>query len=383
MPSVYCTTRAGSTNWNPSYVEPTTPDYLSTQSLQPHPQNFTTFATPHLGVRTPLLGFHNHIWNVLGARTLSTSGRQLFTIDTFRDTGRPLLSVLADPSSIFIRALASFKHRSLYSNIINDRSAVFYTTAISRVDPFNDLNAIQINYLKGYAPIILDPDHPVSAKDADAHLPALHQRLALSSRLALTRIPLMAFLLVFIPIGSVLFLINSGVQSVRSRQRIRLHEQGRLGIGAGVYRIPLMVREARRTAEDVYENVNNAQSQEYLPEGSELETGSSGRSGRSFSSSSEKPEPSALSSSDESGVEVDEPRTPRMQRRAMPEFPTLALTPDQFAMIQALDDVGWRKYPVHIHNVGHSHAAIIVRMARKSFEEGKTVVGHWLSEFEV
>lgn len=27
-------------------------------------QNFTTFATPHLGVRTPLRGWHNHIWYV-------------------------------------------------------------------------------------------------------------------------------------------------------------------------------------------------------------------------------------------------------------------------------------------------------------------------------
>ncbi|KAG7129083.1 Lipid droplet phospholipase 1 like protein [Verticillium longisporum] len=53
--------------------------------------NFTTFASPHLGVRTPLKGWHNHVWNVLGARTLSMSGRQLFTIDKFRDTGRPLL----------------------------------------------------------------------------------------------------------------------------------------------------------------------------------------------------------------------------------------------------------------------------------------------------
>jgi len=334
-------------------------------------------------VRTPLLGFHNHIWNVLGARTLSTSGRQLFTIDTFRDTGRPLLSVLADPSSIFIQALARFKHRSLYANIVNDRSAVFYTTAISRVDPYNDLSAIKINYLKGYAPTILDPDTPVSAKDPEAQLPAFHQRLAVSSRLALTRIPLMAFLIVFIPIGSVLFLLNSGVQSVRSRQRIRLHEQGRLGIGAGVYRIPLMVREARRTAEDVYENVNNAQSQEYLPEGSEVETGSSRRS---FSSSGEKVGVEESASEDDSGVEESETSTPtpRMQvQRRQPEFPTLALTPDQFAMIQALDDVGWRKYPVYIHNVHHSHAAIIVRMARKSFEEGKTVVKHWLSEFEV
>ena len=38
------------------------------------PMNFTTFASPHLGVRTPLTGFHGRIWNFLGARTLSMSG---------------------------------------------------------------------------------------------------------------------------------------------------------------------------------------------------------------------------------------------------------------------------------------------------------------------
>ena len=44
------------------------------------PINFTTFASPHLGVQTPLLGLHSQLWNVLGARILSTSGRQLFTV---------------------------------------------------------------------------------------------------------------------------------------------------------------------------------------------------------------------------------------------------------------------------------------------------------------
>lgn len=54
-------------------------------------------------------------WNVLGARTLSASGRQLFTIDKFRDTERPLLEVLADPESIFIKGLAKFERRTLYT----------------------------------------------------------------------------------------------------------------------------------------------------------------------------------------------------------------------------------------------------------------------------
>jgi hypothetical protein len=50
-------------------------------------------------------------------------------------------------------------------------------------------------------------------------------------------------------------------------------------------------------------------------------------------------------------------------------------------MIQSLDDVGWKKYPVHIHKASHSHAAIIVRMNRARFAEGKLVVQHWLDNF--
>ena len=116
-------------------------------------------------MRTPLRGWHNHIWNVLGARTLSASGRELFTIDNFRDTGRPLLEVLADPDSIFIKGLAEFERRSLYANIVNDRSAVFYTTGISKIDPFTNLSKVKINYVKGYEDVIIDNDGPVAPID--------------------------------------------------------------------------------------------------------------------------------------------------------------------------------------------------------------------------
>lgn len=59
--------------------------------------------------------------NVLGARTLSASGRQLFTIDNFRGTGRPLLSALADRESAFYKGLQLFAHKTLYANVVNDR----------------------------------------------------------------------------------------------------------------------------------------------------------------------------------------------------------------------------------------------------------------------
>ncbi|KAF1983991.1 lipase/serine esteras-like protein [Aulographum hederae CBS 113979] len=334
------------------------------------PVNFTTFASPHLGVRTPLIGFHNHLWNVLGARTLSTSGRQLFTIDQFRDTGKPLLSVLADPSSPFIHGLARFQNRTLYSNVVNDRSAVYYTTCISKTDPFVDPSAFRINYLPDYEPVILDSSNPLSPKDEES-LPAFYKRLTVRSRSVLTKIPTTALLVILIPIGVVLFLINSGVQSVRSWRRIRLHEEGKAGIGAGMYRIPLMVENVRRTAEDMFENVNNTQDQEYLPTGSEPISQSP--------PSSPKGIPRTFESEEKDGASDDQP----MNAKRPLEFPTLALTPDQFAMIEALDDVGFKKFPVYIHKARHSHAAIIRRMDRESFEEGKVVARHWLNTFEI
>ncbi|TID18473.1 DUF676-domain-containing protein [Venturia nashicola] len=353
------------------------------------PVNFTTFASPHLGVRTPLLGLHNHIWNVVGARTLSTSGRQLFTIDRFRDTGRPLLSVIADPDSIFIQALTKFRNRSLYANIINDRSTAYYTSGISRTDPFVNLDKVKVNYLRGFEPVIIDHSNPVTHKDDEA-LPAFHKRVADGTVTLLSKAPSAIFFLVFIPIGTVLFLMNSVIQSVRSRQRIRLHHLGKAGIPIEEYRIPLlseMVQDVRQTAENIYGNVNQSQSQEYLPTGSEemaSPPSPTTKKHKSMQSVALTGEEKPLVSVEEEGVdEMDVDDEVPVQKTDDLNFPTLALTPIQFAMIQALDDVGFRKYPVWIHNARHSHAAIIRRMDKKSFDEGRIVANHWLGEFEI
>jgi hypothetical protein len=148
-------------------------------------------------------------------------------------------------------------------------------------------------------------------------------------------------------------------------------------VGFGMYRIPYMVREMRVGLEDAFENVNSAQAQEYLPEGSEEIA-----SGVASSSISTLPNASSESLLSEK-PDADSPKKGSTSERS-PDFPTLALTPMQFAMIKALDDVGFRKFPVHIHKNSHSHAAIIVRSPRPAFEEGKVVVRHWLeNEFHI
>lgn len=325
------------------------------------PVNYTSFATPHLGVRTPLLGPHSYVWNVLGANTLSTSGQQLFLIDSFRNTGRPLLSVMADPSSIFIRALALFKNRTLYSNILNDRSVVFYTSFISRTDPYIDMDAVELNPLPGTEDVILDPNEPVRPKQ----LPQLSlvERFSTQSRSTLTALPFYMLLSVVVPIGSIAFLANAGYQTIRSSQRVRLHETGAAGISLERYRIPF-IEEARHLGDKMYRNLGGEQGEDYLPTPPpEEET----------ATLLAKSDGAVSSSAGQNGAIT----------KSVGGFPILALTEGQFEMIDNLDAVGFTKYAVHINKVRHTHAAIVQRVNRSGHEQGKVVVKHWIDNFEV
>ena len=341
------------------------------------PVNFTTFVTPHLGVRTPLKGYNNHLWNVLGARTLSMSGRQLFGIDSFRDTGRPLLSVLADPNSIFIHALGLFENRCTYSNIINDKSVVYYTTAISAKDPFADLNKVELKYLKGYEDVVLDPNEPVKPRTPD--LPPWYSRLAGRAPSFLKNMPVALTLIVLIPLGVVVFLVNSCIQTIRSQRRIRLHENISKEQGYSAYHVPYIIRDVRQAVEDVFENVNAAHSQDYIAEDSEEMAETMAEANLE----SRESLPAAFQSSDNllhTPKKEKDNLTNSLQESPQTDFSTLALAPHQFAMIRSLNEVGFRKYAVHIHKDSHSHAAIIVRMPRPSFDEGKIVIKHWINE---
>ncbi|KAK2808750.1 hypothetical protein FQN50_004422 [Emmonsiellopsis sp. PD_5] len=360
------------------------------------PVNFTTFATPHVGVRCPAR--KAHFWNVLGARTISESGRQLFMIDSFRDTGKPLFSVLATPGSIFMLGLAKFRHRSLYANIINDMAAVYYTTGISKTDPFVQLDKVNINYVPGYSSVIVDPDEPVHVKIEEA---SFRRWMIDRSTAFFAELPFVLFMAIFLPIGTLVYLFNAGIQTVRSKRRIRSHEEGKSGSFFGSYKVPLIVEEMRNVVEDMYESVNAAQKPEYLfgenDQPANLKHRSSFPNRQSRPSESEMEPllddvPSRKTLDDESDTPSqrsssslnDAPTRSPPPEYGVPEFPTLALTQRQFAIIDSLNSVGFRKYPVHIHKAKHSHAAMIVRMPKKHFYEGKIVVRHWLeNEFVI
>lgn len=329
------------------------------------PVNFTTFASPHVGVRTPLKGFRSHLWNEIGARTISMSGQQLFMVDSFRDTGRPLLSIMADPESIFIQGLKRFRNRCAYANIVNDRSTVFYTTALSKVDPFRDLENININYIKGYEDVIIDPNQYLLPFTPDYEETWI-SRIWKQCRSFANDLPIMALIMLLIAPATTIYLLNSVVQTIRSHQRIRLHEEGKAGVLLGRYRVPLLVQDVQHAMEEAFENVNSRQEPDFL------------------SSSKSKESDSLTKKANLKDQDVE--RTVGSAHKSISTYshPKLALSPEQFAIIDTLNDVGFRVYPVHIHKHRHSHAAIIVRMPKEGFSEGKVVMKHWLdNEFAV
>ncbi|KAG8743494.1 hypothetical protein FRC10_011967 [Ceratobasidium sp. 414] len=141
------------------------------------PVNFTTFATPHIGLPR-FRGFIGRTMYTLGPVMLSRTGRQFYCVDN--DTwspdakeGRPLLEVMSDkgtfmvgwPSgismltflwedSVFFKALSSFPHMTIYGNAVHDLTVTYCTAMIEPHDPFTHLSS-KTNRLA----IKLDPEY--------------------------------------------------------------------------------------------------------------------------------------------------------------------------------------------------------------------------------
>ncbi|KAF2861850.1 DUF676-domain-containing protein [Piedraia hortae CBS 480.64] len=314
------------------------------------PINFTTFASPHLGVRS--LGDKGlGIWNYLGSRVLSTSGTQLFLSDTFRETNKPLLEVLSDPTRIFIKSLRQFKKITLYANTNNDRSVPYYTAAVTDKDPFLDLDAVEVHPL--WEKVVLDPLNPASPITPS---PVTWQERYIMSNRTRANLPFYAVLAGVLPIAVPIFLANAGYQTYKSAQRVREHERGDVG------------RFRERILEEVREGMDNveAETREMVQgEGGFLPTPPPERRGKQ-----------------QSNPPNEQQTKPEEQPEDWP--PTLSLSKTQKTIMTNLrKNVNFTAYPVHITKVRHTHAAIVVRREDENFTEGWEVIGHWVGGFEI
>lgn len=113
------------------------------------PGTFTTFATPHLGVRFFKDNIFDHVANFLGSRFLGQSGRDLFQ---YRST-----ILLEMTHGSYLKGLAQFKRRILLANVKNDRSVSFYTSYITQYSPFVKWDSISFKFLEGAAHARISP----------------------------------------------------------------------------------------------------------------------------------------------------------------------------------------------------------------------------------
>lgn len=104
---------------------------------------YSTFATPHIGVRFFKRNFFDLFANSCAPYLFGRTGQQLFLTDS-----EQLLSKMADPSSVYYKGLERFQSRILMANIKNDRSVAFYTSFITNYSPFDSLDYVDIKYLK-------------------------------------------------------------------------------------------------------------------------------------------------------------------------------------------------------------------------------------------
>lgn len=258
----------------------------------------------------------------------------MFALDIFRDTGRSVLALLANPESIFMAGLRRFQRLSLYSNITNDKNTDYYTTSIQKVDPFADLKGRTANYLKGYDRVMLDPGEPLKTLER-GRLPRAGTLSSLLSPRTLLQYTFTAAILPFyVPLLILVGLVYSLVQTTQSRFRISRHESGAAGISIDKYRVPVLVHNAagRAVLDTLGYGCPTSQTQS------------------------------------------------QGWTEALADLQPLALDSQQLAMVEGLSTLSWRRHPVWIRNPSKAHEAIIVNSDHRHFEEGWVVLGHFAND---
>ncbi|KAI8976555.1 putative serine esterase-domain-containing protein [Pilobolus umbonatus] len=64
------------------------------------PHYFITFATPHLGVRSPSNSLFSKVFNYLSGTMVSRSGEQIQLVDHHGKENKPLLQIMSEPSKV-------------------------------------------------------------------------------------------------------------------------------------------------------------------------------------------------------------------------------------------------------------------------------------------
>jgi len=327
------------------------------------PVNFNTVATPHLG-QIRYKSLRSKLFAFLGPKMLSRTGEQLYTIDNWAESGRPLLDILAEPGRVFYRALSTFSTVRFYANSVNDITVPYMTAAVEAADPFLDhtFNGIKIEIDEKYAPIICSFEPPTAPKPRPPAPRILSKKWFKNFRPPLPpalqfKFPGNVLVIMLLPILFPAFfslaMVRLSLDSRKSRSRLRLLEKDES------YRERLIhiVGRLERTIEDA--------AIEYMDDPGSVQGSSQTLLQATEPSSSTSP---ASSPGPEAHIELYSD----------------VLSPLQHRIVQAINQLpNMKKVLVFIDPVINSHAVIIARDVKrfKHHELGQGVLRHLADHF--
>ncbi|KAL5537237.1 hypothetical protein ACEPAF_1060 [Sanghuangporus sanghuang] len=345
------------------------------------PVNFTTFATPHIGLLRS-----SSIWSsilaTLGPKLLSRTGEQFYAVDKWGASGRPLLEILADPKEIFYQALSAFRHVRIYGNVVNDLTVPYVTALIEYEDPFVDRHTTGINveFDPKYDPIMLSysiPDEP-PVKESPAPLSSAWFQSANPTRylppfLQSLRFPLNAIAVVLLPVlfptFIALLLVRLSLHARSSRARIKLLEVDETHReNALVHAFSRLERELEEAVVDAIEDDQGSNVTATAPPRDEKPDVTNGKLSSSCWDTSAKEVVAGKADGESPKVATDQP----------------LLTPVQCQMVRSLNALpSMTKHRAYIDPLRNSHATIIARDVNgfPFHKRGWGVLQHWADAF--
>ncbi|RCK67782.1 hypothetical protein Cantr_03111 [Candida viswanathii] len=304
------------------------------------PINFTTFCTPHVGVLVPQSNnFSVGVYNRVAPFFLATTGSQFFLRDKVGEFSKPLLVWMADPRSRFFKTLLRFKYRTLYANVVNDKRCSWYTSSISPDDKVNsqynkEPANIKCEYVPGYGPNVIDFSKPLFyEKNPNVKVPTFRFNWFWKT---LNWIKLIGTVLVYVPV----FVISSIIQRILNWLRVRAFFKNQSNSLLHLYEHEEDENEHPSMLTEISHKVDDEQ--ETLVE----------------------------DMYDAMGYKVSHSAT----------FPPISLSKHQAYIVENLNKVGWKKYPVILRHTKATHSGAIVRQHDPNFDEGEVVVRHFIKE---
>lgn len=399
------------------------------------PVNFITFCTPHVGAIKPYRSFLAKMFNGFLSYFLAHSGAQMFLKDMQlvkseyggnNDLNLPLLVWMAEPTSTFYVALSKFRHRMVYSNAIGDKRAGFFTAAIATMDPFSSMvdrkvSAYDFEYVEGYEPTVIDFSKPISFSKIDEVNAGPTDSIW---SIIVKWVKLLVGIILVTPLWGLWFLYKTISERIKLNKRVSLffnetsllhlygypdhifedsaseddtpqpkNEKSELERNGKdephesfIYSLERELGEQVRDQTDIFVDsiFDAANSQSY----EEYEYSISSRNKKRKTKDKLAPKSDNEFSStinemenfdDSSDPLLSQSKLVTLKGKKIDSF-RLKLSSNELYIIHKLNKLDWEKYPVIIRNTKLTHSAAIVRQDEPAFEEGKTVVRHFVEQ---